>query len=268
MTLYRTLQEAAPFFVIAGPCVVEKRETMLRTAEFLKELCHGLDIPFVFKSSYKKANRSSSSSYSGPGMDEGLKILEEIKDTFELPIISDVHETIEVSDAAEVCDILQIPAFLARQTELIRTAARSGKIINMKKGQFMAPEDMRAASEKAHECGNDKILLTERGSCFGYHNLVVDFRGFAIMEEIGYPVVYDLTHSLQRPTSGVATGGNPEFAPMMAKAAMATGVVKGLFLECHPEPKKGLSDASTMLDFNQVESILKSCVRIVNAAKE
>lgn len=268
MTLYRTLQEATPFFVIAGPCVIEERDTMLRTAEFLKELCRRLDIPLVFKSSYKKANRSSSSSYSGPGMDAGLEILEEIKRRFELSIISDVHETIEVSAAAEVCDILQIPAFLARQTELIREAARSGKTINIKKGQFMAPEDMESAAEKASECGNSKIMLTERGSSFGYHNLVVDFRGFAIMEEIGYPVVYDLTHSLQRPSSGVSTGGNPEFAPMMAKAAMATGKIKGLFLECHPEPQKGLSDASTMLAFEEVEAILKSCIRIKNAEKE
>lgn len=268
MSLYRSLQEAAPFFVIAGPCVVESRDTMMRTAEYVSKLCLRLELPLVFKSSYKKANRSSSASYSGPGMDEGLSILEEIKRAFDLPIITDVHETIEVAAAAEVCDILQIPAFLARQTELIRTAARSGKAINIKKGQFMAPEDMIAASEKARECGNSKILLTERGSSFGYHNLVVDFRSFAIMNAIGYPVVYDLTHSLQRPTSGVATGGNPEFAPMMAKAAMATGKVKGLFLECHPSPKDALSDASTMLALDEIEEVLTSCIRIKNTEKE
>lgn len=259
---YQKLKEAEPFFVIAGPCVVESPAIMWDTAEFLKNLCESLELPFIFKSSYKKANRSSGTSYTGPGMEEGLGILADIKRELKLPILSDVHESCEVETAAEVCDILQIPAFLARQTTLIQSAAATGKIINIKKGQFMAPEDMQMAADKALEMGNDKVLLCERGSSFGYHNLVVDFRSFSIMQAFGYPVVYDVTHSLQRPSSGLSTGGNPEFALSMAKAAMATGAVKGLFLECHPKPKEALSDASTMLDFAETERLLKAVKRI------
>jgi 2-dehydro-3-deoxyphosphooctonate aldolase (KDO 8-P synthase) len=235
---------------------------MLNTAEYLKQLCGRLELPLIFKSSYKKANRSSGNSYSGPGLEAGLSLLRHIGKEFGLPLLTDVHEVGEVAAAAEVCDILQIPAFLSRQTDLIRAAAETGRIVNIKKGQFMAPQDMRAASTKASEMGNDQLLLTERGSCFGYHNLVVDFRSFAIMAELGYPVVYDLTHSLQRPSSGTETGGNPEFAPLMAKAALATGKVKGLFIECHPRPQEAKSDAATMLPLNQMEELLQSCKRI------
>lgn len=265
MALYNTLQNAKPFFVIAGPCVIEDEYTMLTSAEFLTELCARFDLPLVFKSSYRKANRSSGFSATGPGLEAGLNILQKIKSTFDVPIVSDIHESCEVPAAAEVCDVLQIPAFLSRQTELIQAAALSKKIVNIKKGQFMAPEDMKAAAEKVNQTGNPKVLLTERGSSFGYHNLVVDFRSFAIMQRIGYPVIYDVTHSLQLPSSGHSTGGNPEFAPMMAAAAIATGKVNGLFIECHPNPEKALSDAATMLPLSQMEALLRHCVAIGKA---
>jgi len=263
--LYNTLLQAKRFFLIAGPCVVENEALMLRTAEFLQELCSKKGIPLVFKASYRKANRSSADSATGPGAVEGLKLLRRIKEQFELPIISDVHECEELNAAAQVCDILQIPAFLSRQTELIAGAARTGCIVNIKKGQFMAPEDMQAAAQKATTTGNTMILLTERGSSFGYHNLVVDFRGFAIMHGFGYPVIYDVTHSLQRPSVGSTSGGNPESAAMMARPAIATGMVKGLFIETHPNPQKALSDAASMLPMNQLETLLDGCLRIAEA---
>ncbi|MCB5265827.1 MAG: 3-deoxy-8-phosphooctulonate synthase [Candidatus Cloacimonetes bacterium] len=263
MSLYEKLKTAPYFFLIAGPCVIEDESIMYHTAKYLKNLSVELNLPLVFKSSYIKANRSSGSSFSGPGIDAGLQLLSRIKRDFELPILSDVHEVCEVEPAAEVCDILQIPAFLSRQTNLIRAAAETGRIVNIKKGQFMAPEDMAAASAKVRDAGNAQILLTERGSSFGYHNLVVDFRGFAIMADLGYPVVYDLTHSLQRPASGRVTGGNPEYAPLMARAAMATGKVKGLFIECHPEPQKAKSDATTMLPLSELRELLKPVIKIM-----
>jgi len=262
MSLYDSLKNAPSFFLIAGPCVVESDEIMWQTARFLQDLSKRLQLPFVFKSSYKKANRSSGSSYSGPGIKDGLRILAEIKQELGLSILSDVHEVCEVSEAAEICDILQIPAFLSRQTDLIRAAAATGKIVNIKKAQFMAPEDMRAATAKAEAVGNQHLLVTERGTSFGYHDLVVDFRSFGILNQMGYPVIYDLTHSLQRPSSGVSTGGNPEFAPLMARAALATGKVRGLFIECHPDPPKALSDAATMLSLNEVEDILTDCLKL------
>ncbi len=262
MSLYSMLCQSQRFFLIAGPCVIEEADIMLQTAEYLKKLAQKLELNLVFKASYKKANRSSGASYSGPGAQSGLMMLERIGREFELPLLTDVHEVCEVAAAAEICDILQIPAFLSRQTDLIRAAAETGKIINIKKGQFMAPEDMDAASQKAASTGNPQILLTERGTSFGYHNLVVDFRGFGIMAPLGYPVVYDLTHSLQRPSLGVSTGGNPEFAPLMARAAIATDLVKGLFIECHPEPARGKSDAATMLPLKDLEGILTDCIRI------
>lgn len=267
MSLYNSLTSASPFFLIAGPCVIESESVMLKSVDYLVRLCEKLELPLVFKSSFKKANRSSGNSYSGPGMDDGLKLLQRISKDFKVPVLSDVHEVCEIPAVAEVCEILQIPAFLSRQTDLIRAAGQSGRIVNIKKGQFMAPEDMAPAAAKAAETGNRQILLTERGTSFGYHNLIVDFRGFGIMQGIGYPVVYDLTHSLQRPSSGVSTGGNPEFAPLMAKAAMATGKVQGLFIECHPEPAKALSDAATMLSLDSMEHLLKDCINICRAAR-
>lgn len=260
--LYQSLASAKPFFLIAGPCVVEEESLMLRTAEHLKELCHKKGIMLVFKSSYRKANRSSGSSAEGPGMEAGLKLLMRIKQRFELPVLSDVHECAELEAAAEVCDILQIPAFLSRQTNLIAGAATTGRIVNIKKGQFMAPEDMQSAAAKATATGNPKVMLTERGTSFGYHNLVVDFRSFATMHSFGYPVIYDVTHSLQRPSEGTTSGGNPEYAAMMAKAAIATGMVSGLFIETHPEPHKALSDAASMLALDKVEALLDECLRV------
>jgi 2-dehydro-3-deoxyphosphooctonate aldolase (KDO 8-P synthase) len=261
--LYTELASNQNFFLIAGPCVIEEESIMFTVAETLKELCARKGIPFVFKSSYSKANRSSVNSFSGPGREEGLKILSKIKQEFDVPVLTDVHECVEVASAAEVCDILQIPAFLSRQTELIKAAAVTGRIINIKKGQFMAPEDMKLAAEKASSTGNKQILLTERGTTFGYHNLVVDFRSFVIMHQFGYPVVYDVTHSLQRPSVGNYSGGNPEFALPMAKAAIATGMVKGLFIETHPEPQKAKSDSASMLPLAKMEALLESCLQVL-----
>jgi len=262
--LFTDLANSQNFFLIAGPCVIEEERTMYTIAETLKELCTQRGILFVYKASYKKANRSSVDSFSGPGLDEGLHTLAKIKQDFELPVLTDVHECIEIASAAEVCDILQIPAFLSRQTDLIKNAAATGKIINIKKGQFMAPEDMQFAAEKASSTGNEQILLTERGTTFGYHNLVVDFRSFEIMSQFGYPVVYDVTHSLQRPSLSNISGGNPEYAFPMAKAAIATGKVKGLFIETHPEPEKAKSDAASMLPLGKMESLLDGCLKVLH----
>jgi len=262
--LYESLKGTKGFFLIAGPCVVEEDSIMQSTAAALKHLCAARGIPLVYKASYKKANRSSGDSYSGLGIQEGLRALQKIGKEFELPLITDVHETNEVGAVAEVCDILQIPAFLSRQTDLIKACAHTGKIVNIKKGQFMAPEDMFAAAEKASSEGNGRLLLTERGSSFGYHNLVVDFRGFAIMQAFGWPVVYDVTHSLQRPSQGKTSGGEPAFAAMMARAALATGKVKGLFIETHPQPERAKSDAQSMLPISEMEALLDGCLRIIN----
>ncbi len=262
MNFYKKIKGEKRFFLIAGPCVIENEKITLKIAEFLKEETQKRNITFIFKSSYKKANRTSIDSFSGLGIAEGLRILQKIKDEFEFPILTDVHETIEVKQVSEVVDIIQIPAFLCRQTVLILEAAKTGKIINLKKGQFMAAEDMESAVEKISSTGNENILLTERGSSFGYHNLVVDFRSFAIMNKLGYPVVYDVTHSLQQPSLGKITGGTPEYAPMMAKAALATGKVAGLFIETHPKPKDALSDAKTMIPLNSLPDLLDECLRL------
>lgn len=263
MDLYEKIISEERFFLIAGPCVIENEKVILEVAEFLKRETSKRNITFIFKSSYKKANRTSIHSFSGLGIEEGLRILQKVKDEFELPILTDVHETIEVKQVSEVADIIQIPAFLSRQTDLIIEAAKTGKIINLKKGQFMAAEDMESATEKVTSTGNQQILLTERGTSFGYHNLVVDFRSFAIMKKLGYPVVYDVTHSLQQPSLGKITGGTPEYAPMMAKATLASGKVAGLFIETHPHPEDALSDAATMLPLNSLPDILDECLRIM-----
>lgn len=268
MTLYHKLKDAKGFFVIAGPCVIEEPDIMYHTAETLVKLCGELGLPFVFKSSYRKANRSSAGSPQGPGMEQGLSVLQKLKGEFGFPVLTDVHETNEVSAAAEVCDILQIPAFLSRQTALIEAVAASGRIVNIKKGQFMAPEDIIPASAKASKAGNDQILLTERGSSFGYHDLVVDFRSFAIMAESSYPIVYDVTHSLQKPSQGSVSGGSPQYAAMMAKAALATGCVKGLFIETHPQPQKALSDAASMIPLAEMRSLLSGAVAISKTIQE
>ena len=262
MTLFEKLKEAKPFFLIAGPCVVEDLDTMRHTAQTLVNLSDELGLPLVFKSSYRKANRTSGDSPEGPGLEQGLTILQKLKQEFGFPILTDVHECVEVPMVAEVCDILQIPAFLSRQTALIEAVASSGRIVNIKKGQFMAPEDIISAASKAQNAGTDEVLLTERGSSFGYHNLVVDFRGFAIMAQSQLPVVYDVTHSLQRPSLGKASGGAPQYAAMMAQAAMATGMVKGLFIETHPQPSQALSDAASMLPLDEMRGLLTDAIRV------
>jgi 2-dehydro-3-deoxyphosphooctonate aldolase (KDO 8-P synthase) len=262
MELYDSLKTAHPLFLIAGPCVAESLPLMERVAEKLAAIGNRQSIPVVFKASYKKANRSSGDSYPGPGLEQGLAWLQKIGKDYGLPLLTDIHEQREAAPAAEVCDILQIPAFLCRQTDLIRAAAATGRIVNIKKGQFMAPEDMEAAAAKTGE--NHRVLLTERGSSFGYHNLVVDFRSFAIMADSGFPVVYDVTHSLQRPSLGRTSGGNPEYVELMARAAIATGKVKGLFIETHPRPEDALSDAASMLALDRLEALVEECGKIAS----
>ena len=253
-----------PVTVIAGPCVVENREMIFYTADKIKRICDELKMPLVFKSSYKKANRTSLNSFTGYNINEGLSLLKEVKNKLNIPILTDIHETSDAYFTAQVADIIQIPAFLSRQTDLLLAAGETGKIINIKKGQFLAPENMKQAAEKVQSTGNTKILLTERGASFGYKDLIVDFRSFAIMQELGYPIIYDVTHSLQKPSSGNTTGGTPEYILMMAKASIATGKVKGLFIETHHNPEIALSDAATMLPLEDLEKLLEECLKIVN----
>jgi 2-dehydro-3-deoxyphosphooctonate aldolase (KDO 8-P synthase) len=246
---------ANPFVLIAGPCVVENRKLIFDTAERIKKICSELNIPFIFKSSYKKANRTSINSFSGIGDDEALRILSDLKNEFSISVLTDVHTNEEIKKVSEVVDVLQIPAFLSRQTELLVEAGKSGKVINIKKGQFLAPDDMKHAAEKVASTGNDKILLTERGTTFGYHNLVVDMRSFIIMSEFGYPVVMDATHSVQLPSKGNTSGGEPKFIKPLARAAAAVGI-DALFLEVHPDPPNALSDAASQLPLNELKELL------------
>lgn len=262
MSLYKKILNKDRFFLIAGPCVVEDEKMMIQIAAELVEMTKQRGILFIFKSSFKKANRTSIESPTGPGIKKGLEILSKIKREFSVPILTDIHEITEVKETAEVADILQIPAFLSRQSDLIFAAAKTGRIVNIKKGQFMAPEDMGNAADKVLAAENKNILLTERGTSFGYHNLVVDFRSFAIMKELGYPVIYDVTHSLQRPSLNKTSGGTPQYVLMMAKAALATGMVDGLFIEIHPNPAEALSDASSMLPLNELPELLDACLKI------
>ncbi len=251
----------APLALIAGPCIVENREMIMRTAEKIKETTTKLGVPYIFKSSYKKANRTSLDSFVTIGEEKALKILREVKETFDLPVITDIHTEAEAEIAAEYVDILQIPAFLCRQTDLLIAAGKTGKAVNIKKGQFLAPEDMRHAAKKVEAAGNKKILLTERGTTFGYHNLVVDMRSLAIMRSLGYPVVMDATHAVQMPSSSNVTGGNPEFIPLLARAATAAGI-DALFLEVHPNPKEALSDAGSQLPLADLPALLKTIKEI------
>lgn len=256
-----------PFVLIAGPCVVENRDMSFHTAEKIKTVCEKLEIPFVFKSSYKKANRTSLDSFVTIGEEKALKILSEVKTEFNLPIITDIHKEEETEWVAGVADILQIPAFLCRQTDLLIAAGKTGRAVNIKKGQFLAPEDMRHAAEKVKSTGNERIMFTERGTTFGYHNLVVDMRSLVIMRELGYPVVMDATHSVQMPSSSNVTGGNPEFIFPLAKAAAAVGI-DALFMEVHPDPKNALSDAGSQLPLDKLESLLRVIKEIDAIAKE
>jgi len=244
-----------PFVLIAGPCVVESEKITFSAAEQIKKITSKLGIPFIFKSSYKKANRTSIKSFKGIGDSEAIKILCKVKEKLNIPLLTDVHSVEEVSSVAGFADVLQIPAFLCRQTELLVAAGESGKAVNVKKGQFLAPEDMKHAIEKVESTGNKKILLTERGSTFGYNNLVVDMRSLVIMKEFGYPVVMDATHSVQLPGSGGKTGGQPRFIKPLAKAAAAIGI-DALFLEVHPDPANALSDAESQLPLSELENLL------------
>lgn len=244
-----------PFVLIAGPCVIEGEDIILRTATAIKSITSKLNIPYVFKSSYKKANRTNLNSFTGIGDEEALNILAKVKRELGLPILTDVHTTEEIEKAAQVADILQIPAFLSRQTDLLLAAGKSGRVVNVKKGQFLAPEDMKQVAEKIASTGNNKIMLTERGTTFGYHNLVVDMRSFVIMREFGYPVVMDATHSVQLPSKGNISGGEPKFIKPLARAAAAVGI-DALFLEVHPNPKEALSDAASQLPLSDLEELL------------
>jgi len=242
--------------LIAGPCVIESENLCLQIANSLKEMTEALGIVFVFKASFDKANRTSIKSYRGPGLEKGLKILETVKKTFKVPILTDIHTETQADIVAEVADFLQIPAFLCRQTDLILAAAKTGKIVNIKKGQFISPIEIGNAAEKATQTGNNKIILTERGTFFGYNNLVVDMRAFPIMKKFGFPVIFDATHSVQLPGgAGKSSSGEREFAPILARCAIAAGA-DGLFLETHPDPDNALSDGPNMLHLSKLKPLL------------
>ncbi|MFW6413841.1 MAG: 3-deoxy-8-phosphooctulonate synthase [Verrucomicrobiota bacterium] len=244
--------------ILAGPCVIETEDICRRIADFLSETCRKLDIQLIFKASFDKANRTSFSSFRGPGLEKGLDVLEKIKKEFSLPILTDIHEPRQAAPVAEVADILQIPAFLARQTDLLVAAGQTGRAVNVKKGQFLAPADMQSVIEKIQSTDNYNITLTERGTTFGYHNLVVDMRSLVIMRQLGIPVIFDCTHAVQRPGGqGKCSGGDREFVAPLARAATATGI-DGLFMEVHPQPDKALSDGANSLPFEEVTPILKT----------
>ncbi len=248
--------------VLAGPCAIESLDIMKETAEKLKNVCTKLGINYVFKSSFDKANRSSINSYRGLGIEKGLEYLSIIKKEFEVPIVTDIHLPEQAGIVAEVADILQIPAFLCRQTDLLVAAAKTGRIVNIKKGQFLAPEQMKSLVKKVEDSGNHKIMLTDRGVTFGYNNLVSDFRAIPIMKEFGYPVVFDATHSVQMPGSnGDSTGGDRRFVPVLAKCAMAAGA-DVLFFEIHPNPDKALCDGANMLFLKDAENVFEKCKEI------
>lgn len=253
------------FFLIAGPCVVEGEDITLFIAKEINKICQELDIPFYFKASYKKANRSSLNSFTGIGNEEALAVLAKVKAEVGVPIVTDIHTEQEAVWAAQVADVLQIPAFLCRQTDLLVAAAKTGKVVNIKKGQFMSPESMGFAADKVRAAGNEQVLVTERGTTFGYQDLIVDFRGIKDLKAIGCPVVFDATHSLQLPNQpkGV-TGGRPDLIEPMAKAAIAVGF-DGLFMETHPEPAKALSDGANMLPLSQLRDLLVKLLRIRRA---
>jgi 2-dehydro-3-deoxyphosphooctonate aldolase (KDO 8-P synthase) len=250
------IDEKGPFFIIAGPCVIESEEITLRVASFLKETSEKLDIPIIFKTSYDKANRTSVTSYRGPGLEKGLEIIMKVKEKTGLPVLSDIHSLDEVEKAASVLDVLQIPAFLSRQTDLLVKAGKSGKTVNIKKGQFVSPLDFEQAVKKVLSSGNKNIMLTERGTFFGYNNLVVDFRGIPIMKGFGFPVVFDATHSVQLPGGdGTSSGGERKYAASLARAAVAAGA-NGVFMEVHPDPDRALCDGPNSLPLEEVKPLL------------
>ncbi|MCG6865910.1 MAG: 3-deoxy-8-phosphooctulonate synthase [Thiogranum sp.] len=255
----------APFFLIAGPCVIESEELALSTATQLKAIAGALDIPFIYKSSFDKANRSSANSFRGPGMEAGLRILQKVKDEVQVPVLTDVHEDTPLDEVAAVVDVLQTPAFLCRQTNFIQNVARAGKPVNIKKGQFLAPWDMKNVVDKARAVGNEQIMVCERGVSFGYNNLVSDMRALAAMRDTGAPVVFDATHSVQLPGGqGSASGGQREYVPVLARAAVAAGV-SGLFMETHPDPAKALSDGPNAWPLGQMKELLET-LKLIDAA--
>ena len=248
---------------IAGPCVIESREMALDLAKKLTALSRRLKVPYVFKASFDKANRTSVDSFRGPGIDKGLEILAEVRAKFDVPVVTDIHEPWQAKVVAEVCDILQIPAFLARQTDLVVAAGETGAVVNVKKGQFMAPEDMAQVVRKIESTGNRRILLCERGSSFGYRNLVVDMRSLPIMRDLGYPVVMDATHAVQRPGGlGTGSGGDGKYAPLIAQAAVATGAVDGVFMETYVNPAVAKSDGANAIRLAEVEKLWKTLLRV------
>jgi 2-dehydro-3-deoxyphosphooctonate aldolase (KDO 8-P synthase) len=256
-----------PMFLIAGPCVVESMQLQLDTAGQLKEITGRLGIPFIFKSSFDKANRSSDKSFRGPGMEQGLKVLAEVKRQIGVPVLTDVHEYTPMDEVAAVVDVLQTPAFLCRQTDFIQNVARAGKPVNIKKGQFLAPWDMKHVVAKARAVGNDQILVCERGVSFGYNNLVSDMRALAVMRETGCPVVFDATHSVQLPGGqGASSGGQREFVPVLARAAVAVGIA-GLFAETHPDPDKALSDGPNAWPLPKMAALLETLLELDRATK-
>lgn len=256
-----------PFVLIAGPCVIESEDLVMKTAEKMKEVSQRLGLPYIFKASFDKANRSSIYAQRGPGIEKGLEILSKVKKEFDLPVTSDIHESSQAEMAGEVLDIIQIPAFLCRQTDLLVAAAKTNRIVNVKKGQFLAPWDMKNVVTKVKESGNERLLLTERGATLGYNNLVVDMRSLPQMKELGAPVVFDATHSVQIPGgNGTSTSGKREFVPTLARAAAAVGI-DGLFAEVHPNPDEAWSDGPNMLKLDAVEEMLKPVIEIAQITK-
>ena len=255
------------FSLIAGPCVIESEELVMTVAARMKAITDELGIPYTFKASFDKANRTSIRSFRGPGIDKGLEILQKVKDTYALPICTDIHEPWQAERAAEVCDVIQIPAFLCRQTDLLVAAAKTGKCINIKKAQFLAPWDMKNCVDKVRASGNDNVMLCERGTTFGYNTLVVDMTGLRVMKDFGVPVIFDATHSVQKPGgNGESTGGNRQFVEYLAKAAIAVGA-DGLFMETHPDPDRALSDGPNMVPLDQMRDLLRKLQRVYEAVQ-
>jgi 2-dehydro-3-deoxyphosphooctonate aldolase (KDO 8-P synthase) len=256
-----------PFVLIAGPCVIEDKKTVMTIAQKLVDVTLRLRVPFIFKASFDKANRTSLKAFRGPGLKKGLAVLAEVKKQFNVPILTDIHSPQQASEIAQVADVLQIPAFLCRQTDLLVAAARTKKVVNIKKGQFMAPWDMKEVAKKVADSGNNNILLTDRGSSFGYNTLVSDFRGLAIMRDLGYPVIFDATHSVQQPGGrGTTSGGQSEFVPLLSRAAIAAGC-DGIFMEVHTDPKSAKSDGPNMIDVNELQSLLVDLIAIDTIVK-
>jgi 2-dehydro-3-deoxyphosphooctonate aldolase (KDO 8-P synthase) len=263
-----TIGGAAPLVLVAGPCVIESESHAVDTALAVRDIARRAGVPYVFKASYDKANRTSGGSFRGPGLREGLRVLARVREAAGVPILTDIHEASQAAPVAEIADVIQIPAFLSRQTDLLLAAARTGRVVNIKKGQFLAPRDMRHAVEKVKAAGNSRVIVTERGVSFGYNNLVVDMRAFPILRSLGYPVIYDVTHSLQLPGAGDGvTAGQAEFIEPLASAGVAAGV-DGLFLEVHERPEQAKSDAQNALRIDLLEALLARLVRIHAIARE